>query len=243
MQDKFRERFESSYPYENLSRLFTKTTVSELKREKMTDDTEGAYSLFEETERDVCIPRFMREEEELTGASRGNAFHRVMELLELKELFGDCKPEERSGLVQAQMEAMVLQERLTAEYMACVPAEKICRFLDSSLAERMYTADCAGNLHREQPFMLGIPADEVEECFPGSETVLIQGIIDIYLEEKDGLVVADYKTDAVHRPEELAERYRLQLDYYARALETITGKKVKEKIIYSFRLEKEIMLK
>ena len=53
--------------------------------------------------------------------------------------------------------------------------------------------------------------------------MLIQGIIDVYFEEDGELVVADYKTDAVTQAEELVNRYRVQLDYYARALEQLTG--------------------
>ena len=55
-------------------------------------------------------------------------------------------------------------------------------------------------------------------------------------------MVADNKTDAVTQAEELVNRYRVQLDYYARALEQLTRKRVKEKIIYSFALQKEILL-
>ena len=36
--------------------------------------------------------------------------------------------------------------------------------------------------------------------------------------------------------EELVTRYHAQLDYYGMAVEKLTGIKVKEKIIYSFRL-------
>ena len=39
----------------------------------------------------------------------------------------------------------------------------------------------------------------------------------------------DYKTDKADRGEELAEKYQEQLRYYAKALEQMTGKKVKEK--------------
>lgn len=55
-------------------------------------------------------------------------------------------------------------------------------------------------------------------------------------------MVADYKTDQVENGRELVEKYRKQLEYYARALQQLTGKKVKEKIIYSFRLHEEIVL-
>lgn len=72
--------------------------------------------------------------------------------------------------------------------------------------------------------------------------MLVQGIIDVYFQEEDGLVVLDYKTDRVNRAEELTERYHAQLDYYGRALEQLTGKKVKEKVIYSFTLGETITL-
>ena len=72
--------------------------------------------------------------------------------------------------------------------------------------------------------------------------VLVQGIIDAYFQEEDGLVVLDYKTDRVSAPEELTERYHAQLDYYGRALEQLTQKKVKEKVIYSFALKEELIL-
>ena len=70
----------------------------------------------------------------------------------------------------------------------------------------------------------------------------MQGIIDVYFEEEDGLVVLDYKTDRVSDEKELVDKYHAQLDYYAKALEQLTEKKVKEKLIYSFALGKEIRL-
>ena len=70
----------------------------------------------------------------------------------------------------------------------------------------------------------------------------MQGIIDVYFEETDGLTVLDYKTDRVKTADELKEKYHAQLDYYAEALEKLTGKPVKEKIIYSFTLGEEIIV-
>ena len=60
---------------------------------------------------------------------------------------------------------------------------------------------------------------------------------------KDGeIIVLDYKTDRVQTEAELKDRYREQLRLYTKALEQITRKKVKEQIIYSFTLRKEIHL-
>ena len=78
--------------------------------------------------------------------------------------------------------------------------------------------------------------------FPQEETVLIQGIIDVFFEENGRYVLLDYKTDAVESAEELVKRYRVQLDYYAEALEQFSRYRDTEKILYSFKLGEEIHL-
>ena len=54
--------------------------------------------------------------------------------------------------------------------------------------------------------------------------------------------VPGYKTDRVREAGELKKRYEKQLAYYQQALERTTGKKVKEKIIYSLALDEELVL-
>jgi ATP-dependent helicase/nuclease subunit A len=85
-----------------------------------------------------------------------------------------------------------------------------------------------------------MPATQVYPQADASETILMQGIMDAYFEEEDGIVLVDYKTDRVKEAEELKQRYGVQLQYYTQALEQLTKRKVKEKIIYSFALGKEI---
>ena len=107
----------------------------------------------------------------------------------------------------------------------------------------MKAAQEKGLCHREQQFVMGIPAAEMG--FANSEElVLVQGIIDAYLEEEQGLILIDYKTDKVSPGQEdyLVKRYKSQLDYYQRALEQMTGKLVAERLIYSITLQKEIVL-
>ena len=55
-------------------------------------------------------------------------------------------------------------------------------------------------------------------------------------------MVLDYKTDRVRLGRELKDKYQAQLQYYARALEQLLEKPVKEKIIYSFTLKEEIQV-
>ena len=75
-----------------------------------------------------------------------------------------------------------------------------------------------------------------------TEKVILQGIIDAFIMEKDGIILVDYKTDRVKDGEELRNRYQKQIDLYSEALEQILGKKVKRRVLYSFSLGEEVDL-
>ena len=74
------------------------------------------------------------------------------------------------------------------------------------------------------------------------EKVILQGIIDAFIMEDDGIILVDYKTDRVKDGEELRNRYQKQIDLYSKALEQILGKKVKRRVLYSFSLGEEVDL-
>ncbi len=265
---KLQERLEAVYPLAGLAGLYTKTTVSELKIAAMAGKDEAAFHAFEEKEVLPYIPAFRREEETVSGAARGNAYHRVMELVDFERMFGEAwkLPDRRlaagkamageavfprdlrefqDGLDREALAAALhgfLQEeaacgRLEQEYLAAVREQKILHFLKSELGFRMWRAQREGRLYREQPFVLGIDAKRLGGEFPDRETVLIQGIIDVFFVEEDGMVLLDYKTDSVHSMKELWNRYETQLDYYEEALVKLMGQPVKERILYSFHLE------
>ena len=232
------ERLQKPYAHENLAGLFVKTTVSELKKEGMQEEAAEGLELFPEEEVVPYLPQFVREQEEtVSGTTRGSAYHRLLEIFpfEWQETWTAEK-------IRTVIEECKADRRLSEEYAAAINVYKIRAFLQTPLAARMAKAARSNRLHREQPFVLGLSANRLNTDFPEDETVLIQGIIDVYLEEEDGIVLADYKTDLVKDPKELILRYRVQLDYYEEALVRLTGKCVKEKLIYSFGLEQEITL-
>ena len=232
------ERLQKPYAHENLAGLFVKTTVSELKKEGMQEEAAEGLTLFPEEEVVPYLPQFVREQEEtVSGTTRGSAYHRLLEIFpfERQETWTAAK-------IRTVIEECKADRRLSEEYAAAINVYKIRAFLQTPLAARMAKAARSNRLHREQPFVLGLSANRLNTDFPEDETVLIQGIIDVYLEEEDGIVLADYKTDLVKDPKELILRYRVQLDYYEEALVRLTGKCVKEKLIYSFGLEQEITL-
>ena len=250
-----RERLAYLYPFENLGGLYTKTTVSELKIAAMADRDEAAYHLFEEKEVQPYIPSFLRKEETVSGALRGTAYHRVMEILDFSKVFGWDPEKCREALGDLRSYQSYVKEpataqglhsflthatqtkRLAKEYSEAVREDKVLHFLESELAYRMWKADQNGTLYREQPFVLGIPANRLNDAFPAEEKVLIQGVIDAFWEEEDGIVLLDYKTDAVNELSELYLRYQTQLDYYTEALQKLMEKPVTQQILYSFRLE------
>ena len=69
---------------------------------------------------------------------------------------------------------------------------------------------------------------------------MIKGIIDLMFEEKDGIIIVDYKSDRGISLQKLKERYSMQLKLYKAAIELTTGKKVKEAYLYSFELKNYI---
>ena len=235
-EPELRERLDAQidyvYPFEDEGKMKLKFTVSELKKWASLAE-EAGEEMYEEPVVVPLIPEFLKEEEILTGAPRGSAYHKLLELLDFTV---DYDVENLIAAVQQ----LRLEGRLTDEMTECIRPKDILRFLGCRSGKRMADAARNGKLYKEQPFVLSVDASEIypEDC--SGEKILVQGIIDVYFEEPDGLVVLDYKTDKVRTGNELKEKYHAQLDYYAQALEQLTEKSVKEKIIYSFTLGEEI---
>lgn len=170
------------------------------------------------------IPKFISGEEvKLAANERGSAYHRVMECL-------DYSVSVNIDGVKADINRMLETGKMNELQVKSVNPWDINTFVQSDTGRRVANAVNCGSVRREQPFVFEY------------EGQLIQGIIDLYFEEGGELVLVDYKTDRVMKNEvgekELVRRYAIQLDYYAKALTQLTGKKVKEKIIYSFALGK-----
>lgn len=238
------------YSHDDLKDLYTKTSVSELKMAVIHDayinkEMEDVSDEFFAThENESYVPRFAREEEKVKGTARGSAYHRVMELFpfENTEFFEGLDQGSQRKYVIDVIEKMISDGRIDTEVAELVDINRIITFLESELADRMCKAARRGELYLEEPFVLGISAERLKESYPKEETVLIQGIIDVFFVEDDKIVLMDYKTDKVSSEDELVKRYKVQLDYYKEALERILEKEVSEQIIYSFSFGKEIKI-
>ena len=209
------------YPYPDDLHLNTKMSVSELKKKGMEEEEEEMAFL-------PTLPVFMeKEQEEKGGATRGTAYHRVLQFLP----FERAMSRQELNAFPAKLAA---EGRMDAETAALVRGSDLAKLTASSLGKRMKRAAAAGKLYREKQFVIGIPAREMGE-WDSDERILIQGIIDAFFEEDGKLVLVDYKTDYVEEPEALIRRYEAQVRYYTRALEQMTGKRVAERYLYSFR--------
>lgn len=232
------KQLSDTYPWQEDITLQGKFSVSELKKMGQTEEEDADTLLYPSEEIVPYIPRFMSEKEPISGAARGTAYHRALECLDFRELYHSEKVKE--GLAR-----LVEEGRMTQEQADVVRPYDIYAFARTPLAKRMSAARAREEFHTEQPFVIRMPARELEIGCGSDEPVLIQGIIDAWFYEKNEngeneIVVVDYKTDFVKDGGELLKKYKKQLDYYQLTLERLTGKRVKEKIIYSFCLEEEI---
>ena len=238
VREEIEERFSYVYPFRYLEDIPVKVSVSELKKRGWQDNEVLQMVPGDtETEAEMPVPGFMKASgEEYRGAARGTAYHRVMECLDYLQV-------ETDGQLKKQLERLVESQKLSEQERDCIRILDIRRFVDSGLGQRMKNAAVQRRLYREQPFVIQRSAAMLDDLWQG-ETVLVQGIIDAYFVEDGEIVLVDYKTDRVRRGQEqkLIDLYHVQLEDYAQALERMTGKKVKEKIIYSFTLQKEIVL-
>ena len=242
VREEIEKRFSFVYPYKYLEDIPVKVSVSDLKKRSWHDESELEENISvsaeeQEEEQEAPVPAFMAEkQEEYKGAARGTAYHRVMECLD----YAEADTEEQ---LRAQLKRLLESQKMTEQEAECIRIRDIRRFVESGLGQRMKKAAMKKHLYREQPFVIQRNASMLDDGWK-NETVLVQGIIDAYFMEEEEIVLVDYKTDRVRRGQEqkLINLYHVQLEDYARALERMTGKRVKEKIIYSFTLQKEILL-
>lgn len=262
IREELQARFQYTYPHEKTSGLKVKLSVSELKKlgQFVDDDTsEVLYPLATTIptnepredndpsqtttstairttypEENRTIPDFIRGiQKDISGTDRGTLYHKLLELIDLTQA------KDREGVLR-EIERMIMGNKISEPDAKKLKLNYIINFVQSPVADRMRYAQALGKLYKEKQFVMGIKASELIKEQNSDELVLIQGIVDVFFEEDDEIVLLDYKSDIVNEEQELIKRYEVQLNYYQKALEQILKKKVKERIIYSLYLGKEI---
>ena len=222
------------YPQMDASIHRSKQSVSELKRQFELTDPNSSKELIGTFSRPISKrPTFMQEKS-LTPAEKGTITHLVMQHL-------DLHAEVTVEKIQQLMADLIHRELLTEEQQVAVDPQIIVDFFQTEIGQRLKSAR---TVHREVPFTMSLPA---KEAYPdwreGEEDVLVQGVIDCLFEDEQGLVLLDYKTDAITGRFQngfegaktiLADRYRTQLQLYTRAIEGILNKTVTSRYLFFF---------
>lgn len=204
---RIKEKLEWEYQYKAPENVLTKTSVTKIKKIKI--------DLEEDEDIQYKVPEFLKEEKALTNAEKGTIMHLVLQKLDEKTEYDKNKLEEL--LVTLENRRIIgIKEKQS------IDVQKVLLFTKTKIWEELKTAK---EVHKEKPFYINIPANEVY----GDETdenILVQGIIDLYYITKEGeIVLVDYKTDRVKKGEELISKYEAQLKIYKNALEKSIRKK------------------
>ena len=269
LYDEIDEKMSFEYGYKKETETHAKMSVSEIKKisyeteNEPEDDTditrvdfmaeyikcEDIQRVSEEYPQEAGKTDIARR---LSGAAKGTAYHTVFELFDFDM---DITKENIIHL----LDRLEKSGRLSEDERKSIRLSDILTFSDTDLYKRMRAAHKRGELYREAQFVVGFSNAEIDEfkrvakiigeekklikpvqVIPSGDTILIQGIIDVYFIEKGRVIIADYKTDRVKQAEELVNHYFVQLELYKKAVEQITGLEVSEKILYSVQLGEEI---
>ena len=233
------------YKFKGLSDIPTKESVTNIVHKNVGKEVnlineeeplEVKEDFEEENEITFPKPKFLigTEEEKISSAKRGTLIHLCMKNLQ----FGrEYNLEDVKELIN-DLEARKI---ITDKEKESINPWVILKFTKSNIWKELKEAK---EYHKEEPFYINIPANEVIESTL-DENILVQGIIDLYYVTKDDeLVLLDYKTDFINEGEEkiLIDRHKPQLMLYKRALESGINKKVDKIYIYSTKLGKEILI-
>ena len=223
-EKQLKEKLEWEYKDIDASKIEAKSSVSKIKMTSIIEEDLDTTNLNN--------PKFLKEEEKVTGSRKGTIIHLCMQKLNPKEEYDFVK-------IERILEELVLKKIITINEKEAVNIRKIYNFTKSKIWKELKEATI---VEKEKPFYINIPASKIYDN-EIEENILVQGIIDLYYINKNNeLVLVDYKTDFVQNENELIEKYKVQLELYKTALEEALNRKVDKVYIYSTQLEKNIYL-
>jgi len=240
----FRTQISGIYPFELLTTLPAKMTVSEIKRQvsdysvKEEEGEEDGVLLpaVAEARRPVnLVPQSIealteRKKHSMSPAEKGTLLHSVFQYLDFSSIMSAPESDRVAKAMGDLVTHKMIKQEMAAELEVYYSA--VNRFASSALCARMVSAEQnkGRGPFREIPFSITIPVGK-------TDVSLVQGMIDCWFIEEGRAVLIDYKSDAImgtqtDKARILSERYAVQLDYYAKAIEAASGLKVQERIIW-----------
>ena len=242
--EQIEKKLNFEYPYLGVVKKAASISVTEIKkRQEEYEEQEDSLGLYKR-KTTLKKPKFLSESqksEKITGARRGTIVHLIMEVLDFEKVNTESE-------IKAQIQDLVKRRIITEKESQVLSPRKIMRFFKSPIAKRMLSSKF---VKREQKIYTQIKMNDIylnDEIFKNNretyenESVMLRGVIDLYFEEDDGLVILDYKTDFVdeNNKKEIIHKYKKQIEIYADVLSKLTGKKVKEKYLYLFGIDEQV---
>lgn len=175
-------------------------------------------------------PKFMQNIEILNKAEIGTLMHLILQKLDFRENYNE---KTLNDLIQKLIYLNIITEK-QSQY---IDKKRLLEFTKTELFKEIQNAK---EIYKEQPFHMSVIDENTKE------SILIQGIIDLYyINQNNEIVLVDYKTDYVEKnnEQELIEKYKPQLKIYKKAIEEALNKNVEKVYIYSVYLNKEILVK
>ena len=226
-------RLDFKYPYEKAILLPTKVSVSEIKRNQMKVDEEAyGIMLYPEEKQVAPCPSFIKTEEALVGARRGTLIHSIFEHLDYLKYRDEVA-------IEKELERLILEHKLSEEVLKVADIKRLVQMANSEIVEQMRKAK---HVEKEKAFIYLAKANLIDETYPEDEEILIQGVIDSYFINEEGITIIDYKTDYINpndieeSKQKIRDKYKKQLDFYAMALEDITKISVAHRYIYLYNI-------
>lgn len=174
----------------------------------------------------IARPNFMKLASGYTSAERGTATHLFMRHAN----YARCVKEGAPG-IKSELARLTAQKLMTGDQAAAVSIPTLIKLFSSDVGGEIALLP-SSKTRREFPFSIMVNAQELLGGDAPEDKILLQGIVDLFSEEEDGITIYDYKTDNVASAADEAARaaeHKHQMDVYANALERIFGKPVKAK--------------
>ncbi len=216
------EIFSYKYPFEQLRYIQAKTSVSNL--------VHNANTLSDFSFNDK--PGFLSDDG-LSATDKGTILHKFMELANFSVAAVD---------LESEIYRLVDYKFFTQSQADALDRERIKAFFNSKLYQRIANAS---HVKHEMQFLTEVSVKDIISDISENlqdEKIIIQGAVDLVFEEDGQIVVVDFKTDRISDEYKLKELYAQQLNYYSFACQKIFKKPIKQKIIYSLNLNKEIII-
>ncbi|MBQ7106693.1 MAG: helicase-exonuclease AddAB subunit AddA [Clostridia bacterium] len=221
LAQKISDAISYKYPYNSLKNIESKASVTEVAHK--AEKTDYSFS---------STPAFMSKMG-LTSAQIGTATHRFMQFADFARAETD---------ILSEVERLYEWQFITLKEKEAINIDAIRKFFESDIYSRLKKANI---VEREMRFLTEISAGELNFDLSdelANEKIVVQGSVDCVFVEDDGIVVVDFKTDRIKNEQDLSLAYGEQLNIYAKACQKIFELPIKQKIIYSFALNKEIEL-